>query len=96
MTPLILSTKLGLKMLSTGGMCLHMVCVHNFSETMQRLIPIFTGILTLALFGGIFLLFWSENRTYWAAFFGGLTGLRFIVLIRQSIRILGPQDEFED
>ena len=63
---------------------------------MQKLLPIFTGILTLGLFGGIFLLLWSEERTFWAAFFGGLTGLRLILLIRQSIRILGPQEEYED
>ena len=54
------------------------------------------GILTLALFGGITLILWGEERTYWAAFFGGLTTLRFVMLIRQAIRILGPQDEFED
>ena len=63
---------------------------------MQRFLPLFIGILTLALFGGITLILWGEERTYWAAFFGGLTTLRFVMLIRQAIRILGPQDEFED
>ena len=54
---------------------------------MQRFFPITIGILTIALFGGIGLVFWTEGRTYWGAFFFGLTALRSAVWISQLIKL---------
>ena len=73
-----------------------MVCAHSLSETMQRLLPLFIGVLTITLFGGIGLIFWGEGRTYWAAFFAGLTVLRLFMLIRQTLSTFGHHEEFED
>ena len=63
---------------------------------MQRTLPIFIGIITLCLFGGLCAMFWSEGRTYWAALFLGLVSLRTIVLIRQIINVTKGDYEEEE
>ena len=60
---------------------------------MQRLFPITVGILTIALFGGLGTLFLSEGRTYWAAFFIGLTVLRVLAWFYQLSRLIRANRE---